>query len=221
MASGHRVNNVDFDDLFDPDITGDGPVALGYGRQDNGQRLRYAHIQYGSKGPDVGRRQGGVDISNLWARKGSAVYALGFNGKSYAAFSQAPTNATPPPTASLQLAINSDGTWTIRRIVSGGLSGNGNFIIDSGTWLPAGHAVSDYQVQFSGGASGGGTVTNSAPTPQSCTASHSIMLTASVPAASSGSMQAFVAAQCTMRRVSTGGTTNSTCSFSCDATGWF
>lgn len=74
MATGQRFQNIPFEDLFDPDIVGDGPVAQGY-RDSNGQPLRFAHIKYGQRRADVGRRIAGVgDLANLWAAKGTAQY---------------------------------------------------------------------------------------------------------------------------------------------------
>jgi hypothetical protein len=77
MASGYRnAAGVDIDDIYDPDIVGDGPVATGF-RKSDGSLLRYAAIQYGSKAPDIGYRlANGADLSTLWAKKGSAQYVL-------------------------------------------------------------------------------------------------------------------------------------------------
>lgn len=68
----HRHDGVPLHELFDPDIMGDGPAALGF--RDGGVPLKFASIEYGSKGPDVLKRSGGVDLSNLWAAAGTAVY---------------------------------------------------------------------------------------------------------------------------------------------------
>ena len=68
----HRHNGIPMHVLFDPDIVGDGPEAPGF--RENGVPLKFAAIAYGSKGPDVNKRAGGVDISNLWAAAGTAVY---------------------------------------------------------------------------------------------------------------------------------------------------
>lgn len=75
MPVGFRnAAGVDFDSLFDPDVRGDGPQATGF-RTASGVTLRYAALAYGSKGPNVGfRTSAGVDLSNLWAAKGTAVY---------------------------------------------------------------------------------------------------------------------------------------------------
>ncbi len=77
MAVGYRdINNVDFDDLFDPYVQGLVPANTGY-RDINNVDLagRYAPLSYGAKRADVGYRlSNGVDVSNLWAAKGTAVY---------------------------------------------------------------------------------------------------------------------------------------------------
>lgn len=66
---------TDFDDLFDIDIIGDGPSAT-WLESPSGSPLKYASIAYGTKGPDVGYEDAGVDVSNLWAAKGTAVYVF-------------------------------------------------------------------------------------------------------------------------------------------------
>lgn len=68
----HRHNGVPLHELFDPDIMGDGPAAPGF--RESNVPLKFASIAHGSKGPDVKKRSGGVDISNLWAAAGTAVY---------------------------------------------------------------------------------------------------------------------------------------------------
>ena len=68
----HRHNGVPLHELFDPDIVGDGPAAPGF--REGGVPLKFASITYGTKGPDVKKRSGGADISNLWAAAGTAVY---------------------------------------------------------------------------------------------------------------------------------------------------
>lgn len=68
----HSHNGVPLHELFDPDIMGDGPDAPGF--REGGVPLKFASIAYGSKGPDVKKREGGFDISNKWASAGTAVY---------------------------------------------------------------------------------------------------------------------------------------------------
>ncbi len=72
MPTEFASDNVDFDDLFDPDIVGNGPQATWL--ENNGVPLRYAALSYGTKRADVGYDDAGVDVSNLWAAKGTAVY---------------------------------------------------------------------------------------------------------------------------------------------------
>lgn len=73
MAKGITSGGVDFDDLFDPDVVGDGPSTPWL--TSGGVALRYAALAYGTKRADVGyRNSAGVDVTNLWAAKGTAVY---------------------------------------------------------------------------------------------------------------------------------------------------
>ena len=221
MATGQRVNNVPFEDLFDPDVTGDGPAAPGY-RDSLGRPLRFAHIQYGSRGPDTGRRAPGVgDLAALWAAKGTARYALEFDGRGYYAGSQAPTNATGQAEALLQLTLLANGTWTISRSVANSIGNNGTETLTSGTWLPSGHAATDYQVLYSGAVAGGGLVNNGATQYQTLSLGRSYSLGAKVPAQSSTSMETGVQLLCELRRISTGQITRSTVGFSCMAMGWY
>lgn len=77
MATNFRNSaGTDFDDLFDPYVTGTVPPNTAF-RTSNGVDLagRYAPISFGSKGPDVGfRTSAGTDVSNLWAAYGTAHY---------------------------------------------------------------------------------------------------------------------------------------------------
>lgn len=136
MSTGYRnASGVDFDALFDPYVSGTKPAATGY-RTSDGVDLanRYAPAAYGSKGPNVGYRlTNGADLSTLWAAKGTATYALGFNGGSYAASSSRGT-------AKLTLAMASDGTWSV--------TDQDGAARASGTWLNFGGVVGDYSVLF-------------------------------------------------------------------------
>jgi hypothetical protein len=135
-----RLVGIDFDDLFDVDQNGDGPQAP-YLRAPNGQPLRYAHIQYGSKRADVGYRQNGQDVSNLWAAKGTAVYSLPFNGHSFSGHVSARTNQTGTIQADAGIAIYGDGTY---RAYGGGTGVTQK--VEDGRWLPVGANPADYEV---------------------------------------------------------------------------
>jgi hypothetical protein len=103
---GFSSAGVDFDDLFDPDVMGNGPAAAWL--TSAGVPLRYAAISYGAKGPDVGFIQSnGQDVSNLWARKGSAVYFPGMiRAETASAFGGVQN-------ASASIRIRTDGTVVV------------------------------------------------------------------------------------------------------------
>lgn len=82
--SGYRNSaGVDTDNLFDPDVVGDGPSAAGF-RKSDGSLLRYAAAKYGQPGPTIGyRASNGADIGPQWCKKGTASYSLPINGQTY------------------------------------------------------------------------------------------------------------------------------------------
>lgn len=103
MPSGYRSGGVDFDNLFDPYVQGAKSIATGRRAAGVDLNQRYAHISFGTKRANVGYRVGGVDVSNLWAAKGTAIYGLSINGKSYTAN---PTTAGSVSSATLQFITN-------------------------------------------------------------------------------------------------------------------
>jgi hypothetical protein len=143
MTVNYKSAGLDFDDLFDPDIVGDGPGATGYNVA--GVPLRYAALQYGTKRANVGYSINGSDVSNLWAAKGTATYTItGLNGRVVNAGETANTSqGTVMATA--QVAIKSDGTW---ELYAGNSKGPITIPAPTGTWLITGGVASDYQVQF-------------------------------------------------------------------------
>lgn len=192
---GFDLNNNPFENLFDEDVRGDGPIANGL--MVNGQGIRFAHIQYGQKGPDVGFAQNGQDVSNLWARKGSAVYSLPFNGKSYGAFAGAPTNSGGNAVANINLTLNANGTYTVSR---GGAFVGSPGVMESGVWLPNGWSVGECEVMFSTGALGEATAQNGAPSFSNLSTGRGITIAVSVPAASAQFKQEGVTVFCDLRR---------------------
>jgi len=141
MASGIKSKGVDFDDLFDPDIIGDGPTAPNL--RSKNTPLRYAALKYGTKRADVGIDENGVDVSNKWAAKGTTRYGLPINGKSYSANYQSPTNESGTAFATVTVVINSNGTYTVTR----GLR-TGSTTLASGTWHTFGGSPADYDVRL-------------------------------------------------------------------------
>lgn len=216
MASGYRSGGVDFDDLFDPDVMGDGPTANGYRR--NGQPLRYAHIQYGQKRGDVGYRSGGVDVSNLWAAKGTATYVLPFHGKGFSAHNQSDTNAPGTTSAQVELRINANGAYEVWVSTTGG-GNNSSRIAESGTWLRNG-GVGEYDVRFEFANVGAANVGSTAPDWRNASTSQSCSAQVSVPSASSQSASAVVEFRCLMRRGG-GIVSRSIMVASVSATGWY
>lgn len=155
MATGYssEIAGVlrDFDDLFDPYVTGTPPAATGYDVLGVDLAGRYAPLIFGTQGPDVGYTiAGGADLATLWAAKGTASYVSPTAGLPdevyvFVGSSSAPVIAV----SSFSLARNGTTSWT----PSG-----------SGAWYPSAPAgIGDgYDVEFiiSGGA--GGTLSGSA-----------------------------------------------------------
>jgi hypothetical protein len=148
MTTGLKnAAGVDFDDLFDPSMTGTKPADTGI-RTSDGVDLsqRYAPIEFGSKGPDVGYRlAAGADVSTLWAAYGTASYAVvGLDGKSLRASDGALTQQSQV-TATVWLSMSHTGGWTV-----GGGNSKGSITQPaptSGTWLASGSA-GDYDALF-------------------------------------------------------------------------
>lgn len=148
MAKGYRKDSIDFDDRFDTDIVGDGPIAAGLRR--DGVPMRYAHIMYGSKGPDVGYRENGVDVSNKWAAKGTAAYAS--RGGVPDIVENETLSGPGGGSSYAYISYNRNGTvrWT------NGFNGSEG----GSTWSPGGSTVGDlYDIKFSGSQPSGTTLT--------------------------------------------------------------
>lgn len=109
MTTNYRSGGVDFDSLFDPDVMGDGPTAPGY--KVGGVPLKYAKLSYGTKRANVGYAQAGVDVSNLWAAYGTAVYSLPFDGQTYLQIYNIPAGNTGY--AGLSFRLTSTSAWQI------------------------------------------------------------------------------------------------------------
>ncbi|KAF1719803.1 hypothetical protein [Pseudoxanthomonas wuyuanensis] len=204
MAKNFTSGGVDFDDLFDPDIMGDGPAAPWL--TSGGVALKYAALSYGSKRANVGFTSStGVDVSNLWAAKGSAVYVIeGLHGKGLHASEQALTNQQTV-SAQVSVALRSDGTWAVF-----GATTRGSFpqsAPTSGTWLPSGQSASGYQVQFEVVSSGSADrrVTTSAATYQSLSATQTVgFVLPDFSAVNATERSASATITIRLRRVSTG-----------------
>lgn len=106
LIAGVETN---FDDMFDPDIIGDGPAAA-WLEDIAGVPVRYASIVYGQRGPDTGYEDSGVDVASLWARKGSASYIN--QNVLPALVRHYNVNSSAPVMAVASFTFNRDGTVT-------------------------------------------------------------------------------------------------------------
>lgn len=134
MTTNQRHGGIDFEAMFDPDIKGDGPAAANY--RSNGVPIKFAAIAYGSKGPDVGRRQGGVDLANLWAAAGTARYE---QSPLPATIRDEQTGSSSPVTATASFSFLRNGTATWFPTTDTG----------SGDWTQTGPTAGDaYDIRF-------------------------------------------------------------------------
>lgn len=114
-------NGVDWDDLFEPEVGGNGAGDGNYRRSD-GSIIRYAALQYGSKIPDVGygRSGGAGDVSTMWAGKGTVAYLINpptFNGIGDFHSSDS-CNWTDRLISNHLFTIYPNGTWMLWKITS-------------------------------------------------------------------------------------------------------
>ena len=206
MAKSISSGGVDFDDLFDPDVKGDGPSAAWI--TSGGVALKYAALAYGTKRADVGwANSSGVDVSNLWAAKGTAIYQIpGLQGQLFNAGDQALTSQSSV-SASVSFSIKPDGTWTATGNTS---RGQVSWSPKSGTWLPAGQSAADYEVQFIMSTSGAppATVTNGAAAYSNCGTQRTCSLT--LPTAGGTSFERYASASVTVRLRKIGGNPSDT-----------
>lgn len=219
MTVGYKSAGVDFDSLFDPDVVGDGPSATGYAAA--GVALRYAALAYGTKRADVGYAIAGVDVSNLWAAAGTAAYSIdGMDGKAFTSTDGAITNQSTVM-ASGTVTMHSNGTWAVSAANSKGAVAVS--LPNSGTWLPSGATVSDYEVEFSITSSGSAArqVTNGAPTYASASTTRVASLTLpSIDANNSTVRNAYGTVTVRLRRISTGAVSTSSVDITLSTSGW-
>lgn len=139
-----KSKNIEFVDLFDTDVVGDGPSADGYRKAD--VAYRFAALAYGIKRADIGYAVNGVDASNLWAAKGTAVYV----------------SSSAIPESLIDYQVNSSGPVTATASFNYLRNGTTNYfpaVSSSGTWkTPPGATVGDdcdiRFTQMSGNAAG-------------------------------------------------------------------
>lgn len=210
MAGLFRQATINFDQLFE---AGSGPTAP---NMRAGAPLQYA-ARTAPKRADVGYRVGGSDVSNLWQPTGVVPPArLPFDGQSVFAgvTGLSGETGTISSTAGMQMLAN--GTY------QGVAFSRGPGVNQlSGTWLPAGHAVSDYEVRFVFGAQGGTAppASNGAPNYVASTTQRNASISASVDAATQNTQSGSIAVTVQLRRISTGVITEGTVTLFASAQG--
>lgn len=125
------------EDAYDPDVMGDGPEAaingIGY-RKADGTLLRFAALKYGSAAENHGYRLGdGRDFSALWAKKGTAVYALPIHGGTF--IESVDRTGVGGATSKITFAITGGNAWSLYGTGTGGGVSGGGF---GGGSVPAG-----------------------------------------------------------------------------------
>jgi hypothetical protein len=206
MAKNILSGGVDFDDLFDPDVQGDGPAAsfLTSGTVP----LKYAALTYGSKRADVGyKNNAGVDVSNLWAAKGTAVYSLPINGQRFGV-----TEVVPPGqqgSASCRFRLTDTGEYRVIRSRSHGVP-----IADVvGTFVPPGSVAADFRVRYTITRTGGsavGAITNTAPSFVAIGATTDVTVVVGPSGPASGTRNSFETVVIEIQRIATGAVVSTT-----------
>jgi len=192
MPSGYRSGGVDFDDLFDPFVTGTPPPPTGYRVAGVDLAGRYAPLVYGTQRADVGYRiAGGADVATLWAAKGTASYVSETAGLPVSI--SAIRISTAPITATASFSMFRDGTTTWSQPPG-----------SASSWYPGGGAgVGDsYEVIFDALSGAGGTLTGSALStwlPLSATQGVTLSVTRTTTGASEGTRDV----QVRIRRIGT------------------
>jgi len=154
------------------------PKVAATGIQENGTDIcnLYAPRSQGTAPASTGILKNGTDIASLFAKNTGAVGGLPIDGNSY-------SRNVGRGTATLQVSLKSDGTYTVTNTVT---------TLASGTWLPSGASVSQCTCRYTGPGfaneddPGGGTAsyTNGAPSAAALTTTRSF--TASATSTASG-----------------------------------
>lgn len=166
MPSPIAQHGITLDNTFDPYVA-DTTKAAATGVYENGVDIcnLYANIIYGTAAAATGIhcRAALTDLNAIFAKKGTASYALPFDGANFSINSQTRGGAYA------HVTMNSNGTFSVYTFNSGGVPQK--VIRFSGTWLPAGDLVANWSVQFSAALSsqnaigdGENYITNGAPT---------------------------------------------------------
>lgn len=199
MPTGFRTAaGVDLDQVFAP---GSGPTA-DFLRTGAGVALQFAPLSAGSKAADVGfRTSAGVDVTNLWAAAGTVDLRLPFDGQTLSAGVTALSGETGTISATATFSILTNGQYEGRSFRRG--AGTLDF---SGSWLPAGGSVGDFEVRFviSGSSGAAPAASNGAPSYVAVSAARQSSRTASVNAATTDTINGAHTLTVQVRRISDG-----------------
>lgn len=143
MPSPIEQHAIMLDNTFDPYVAGTTKAAA-TGIFENGVDLcnLYADISYGTAAAATGIRCRAAltDLSAIFAKKGTAVYALPFNGANLS------INSQTRGSAYARVTMYSNGTFEVLSFSSGNVPQS--VIRYSGTWLPSGESVANWSMQF-------------------------------------------------------------------------
>jgi hypothetical protein len=149
MTSGFRNSaGVDFDDLYDPDVVGDGYTAT-FLRRSDGTPLRYASASYGTPGDAIGfRDQAGADVGTRWARKGTANYWSVVNMSAHGYDHSTTSGVAVLGNAQFRIVFHANGTLT-QEVAGDGPSGLTWSVVNTSTFARGGNPASAYQARLS------------------------------------------------------------------------
>lgn len=149
MTAGYRnASGVDADDLFDPDVVGDGYTAT-FLRRADGTPLRYASAVYGTPGAAFGYRDNtGADVGPKWAKKGTANYwsVVNMNAPGYE-HSTTSGNAVLG-NSEFRIVFHANGTLT-QEVAGDNSTGLAWSVVNTSTFARGGNPASSYQVRLS------------------------------------------------------------------------
>lgn len=219
MAGGYAKVGNDLDNLLELWQTGDGyAAATGYAINGADLNTRYAPASVGTGYTGgTGYDDNDVDIGPRFCAKGARNSKLPIDGQLFIAHSQGIVSGAMD--ASITIAINADGTYTVTKLAQGASS-----TAASGVWLPSGQSASDYQVQFvwqltSDYQDGPATVTNGAATYQACTSNHTIDVDAFTDQHSGQRIGSQGDITINLKRISTGAVGVTTCHLDVESIG--
>lgn len=221
MTYKYNVKGVGLDQIFDPYISGTKASLTGYTVKisgvDTDLRDIFAPLYLGTSAGPTNYKVKNADLNTFFAAKGTANYSLPINGQTYN--SQSSGNVSSSMLASAKITIKADGTYAVQCV--------GNNIVTSpasGTWLPSGGTVSNFQVQFTSAqvsqfTTGPATITNTAAAFTACTSDQSLTASAASPQTGGQDRGGTYAITIAIKNVATGSVATTTITFTVESVG--